>query len=95
MKIRPGQTYEIGVRMGSLYPASPALLERLFPGATLDRVRREFVVQVDGQAVMSEESEFYRSGLRKLTIGENRIGGSTCGPRFTGKVLEARRVDGV
>lgn len=95
MKIRPGQTYEIEVRMGSLYPASPALLARLFPGASLERVRREFVVRLDGQEVMREESEFYRSGLREVTIGENRIGGSSCGPRFIGKVLEARRADGV
>jgi hypothetical protein len=95
VKVRPGQTYEIEVHMGSLYPASPALLARLFPGASLERVRREFVVRLDGQEVMREESEFYRSGLREVTIGENRIGGSSCGPRFIGKVLEARRADGV
>ncbi len=93
--IRPGQTYEIEVHMGSLYPASPALLARLFPGASRERVRREFVVRVDGREVMREESEFHRSGLREVTIGENRIGGTTCGPTFLGKVVEARRVDGV
>jgi len=78
--IRPGETYEIEVDMGSLHRARDS--------------RTLFLVKLNGQEVLRAQSEFYRAAPDQVTIGRNDIGGACCGPRFTGQILDARRAPG-
>ena len=66
--------------MGSLYPAdSPAGLRTLF------RVR------LDGKTVLEGNSPCHPSRQEDIRVGENPIGGSTCGPTFNGKIISIAR----
>jgi hypothetical protein len=55
---------------------------------------RKVVVTMDGRTVLTADQPCYPSLPRELYIGENPIGGSTCGERFTGRLLLIRRAAG-
>lgn len=52
----------------------------------------DLVVQVDGQEVWRHRTPFYNVPREELALARNPIGGSTCGERFTGRVLGAEVV---
>lgn len=79
VEIAPGYIYRLNVELGSLFPATAAPRNR--------RLR----VELDGRNVLERTAEFYPARAETLTFGENRIGGSSCGPQFTGKILSIRR----
>jgi hypothetical protein len=56
------------------------------------QARRTFRILLDGKEVLRGESDFYPWEESQVTVGENRIGGTICGPRFTGRILETRRL---
>jgi hypothetical protein len=75
-----GQTHRVAITMGSLYPPGGD------PGrATLVRVT------IDGRVALEGHSAGHPSAPRQNRIGINPIGGSTCGPRFTGRILAIER----
>jgi len=78
--IRWGEPYEIEVDMGSLHRARES--------------RNLFLVKLNGAEVIRTQSEFHRSAPGQVTIGRNVIGGGSCGPAFTGRILEAGRAGG-
>lgn len=49
-------------------------------------------LKVDGQRVWEVQTLFYNSAREELVLGRNVIGASTCGERFTGRILGAERV---
>jgi hypothetical protein len=77
-----GDTHHLAITMGSLYPAgSPAAAARL--------VR----VVLDGQAVLEAHRDTYPSAAEDIEVAKNQIGGSTCGPSFTGRILSLERAE--
>jgi hypothetical protein len=81
IKLDYGKPHRVGLTMGSLYPpgASPE-------HSTLVRVT------IDGQVALEGRSPCHPSSAPQIRIGFNPIGGSTCGPAFTGQLItEARR----
>lgn len=83
--IKPGEVYELVITMASL---------RQVPDATLvaASVRGRVHVTVDGVVVWDEESDFYPAEAGEVVVGRNAIGGSTCGPQFTGELRSVERV---
>jgi hypothetical protein len=75
-----GVVHHIAVNMDSLYPAGSA-------SASPGRVH----VSIDGEVVLDQKGRCYPSGSDEIRIGENTIGGSTCGPVFSGQVLSIER----
>jgi hypothetical protein len=74
------QPHRIEITIGSLYPASvPA------------RWRTQVRVRLDGHAVLEGESPCHPSERTQIRLVENPLGGSTCGPRFTGQVKAVER----
>jgi hypothetical protein len=65
-----------------------------FEDATLVRSGRWGRVQLklDGSLVWEEEGDFFTVEPEEVFVGRNPIGGTSCGPRFTGDVLLAERV---
>ena len=65
-----------------------------FPDATLvhevqwGRVR----LAVDGEPTWEQGENFFSAEAEEVAIGRNPIGGTSCGPVFTGDVLSAERV---
>ena len=75
-----GQTHRLSITIGSLYaPGSQPLWA--------ERVR----VLLDGRPVLEGQSPCHPSTANQIAIATNRIGGSTCGPRFTGQLLSVER----
>jgi hypothetical protein len=70
------EPHRLRMTMGSLYPPE----EKVGTGRT--RVR----VMLDETVVLEGEYECYPSTQSQVRIGMNPIGGSTCGPVFSGKI---------
>jgi hypothetical protein len=64
------------------------------PDATLVRAEKFGRVQVklDGAMVWSHETDLATVEPEEVAVGRNPIGGTSCGPRFTGDILFAERV---
>jgi hypothetical protein len=75
-----GQTHRIAITMGSLYP----------PG-TGSKWQGLVRVKIDGNTALEGKFRCYPSKSDQIRIGKNPIGGSTCGPAFTGQILSVER----
>ena len=77
------QAYQLTVKMGSLAPApvpgKPAL--------------GKLEVTLDGAVVLAGEFEFHPARVEQVYFGANVIGGSTAGPKFSGRIVDLRRGD--
>jgi hypothetical protein len=82
--------HTIEISEGALFPPDHPMV-RALPPAVRDALRRRLRVIFDGRTVIDENVEQYNSQLADVTVGENRIGGSSAGVRFTGEVLGVRR----
>jgi hypothetical protein len=80
LEIDYAQAHRISLTMGSLYPPVG------------DPGRRSLVrVTIDGRVALEGQSPCYRSTSEQIRIGVNAIGGSTCGPVFSGRFLSIER----
>ena len=59
----------------------------------LEWLRQNVVVAVDGRVVLNQNAYPFPSTSAETTVGENRIGGSTTEPKFSGTILETNRVN--
>lgn len=84
VEIDAGAAHVLEMRMDSLYP----------PGSRDSGQSNRVSVVLDGKTVLSGSSPCHPTAPDAIRIGENRIGGSTCGPAFTGEILGVSRSDG-
>ena len=92
VRIVPGQTYRMEVHMGSLYPVPRIVFERLFPGADRRQTLSSLAIRVDDREVLRHHGEFHQASAKQVSVGENRIGATTSGLRFQGRIREIRRI---
>ena len=82
--------HQIEISTGALYPPDhPAV--RALPPAEREALRQQLRVVLDGRMVLDETVQQYDTKLSEITVGENRIGGSNAGIRFTGTILDVHR----
>jgi hypothetical protein len=75
-----GQTHRIAISFASLYPQGSPLND--------SKAVRVFV---DGQPALVGKFASHPSPADRIKIGANPIGGSTCGPTFSGRILSVER----
>ena len=75
------KSYRLRITMGSLYPA----------GAEVGAWRTRIEVKLDDAVVLEGTYACHPSTRVQVRIGENPIGGSTCGPSFSGRILKLER----
>jgi hypothetical protein len=81
VEIDYAQPHRLSLTMGSLYP----------PGGDSDRASR-VQVTIDGRVALTGRMRSHPSEPSQIRIGSNPIGGSTCGPAFTGQMLSVERL---
>jgi len=74
------RTHRIAITFQSLYPGDS-------PGHASSLVR----VTVGGRTALEGTCPCHPSLADQVTIGRNLIGGSTCGPAFSGRILSVER----
>jgi len=79
-----GEPFDLGVTLWCLQVVPDATLVGTVPPG---RVR----LTVNGTVVWDEESWFYPAEAGEIYIGRNPLGGTSCGPVFTGEVLSVAR----
>lgn len=73
--------HRLRMTMGSLYP----------PGEDVGEWRTRVQVKLDDTVVLDGSYAVHPSTRTQVRIGENAIGGSTCGPRFSGQIQKIER----
>lgn len=81
---------ELVVDAGALYPPDHPDL-RALPPELRDRLRTRLRLEFNGQVVLDRAVDTHTSAPREVTVGRNRIGGSSCEPDFAGEILRAER----
>jgi hypothetical protein len=89
--IPPGPDLELEISLGSLYPAGDPAWAALDP-ATLKRLRSTVQVRLNGRVVFQQPAAAFPAADDEIYVGRNPIGGSTCGPRFSGRILQDVRI---
>lgn len=81
--VDPGVEHEVSISIGSLFPGTPR-------GEQPQHAR----VALDGRTVFAGEQDTYDSSPYDVSVGSNPIGGSTCAPAFTGRIVSVQRGPG-
>jgi hypothetical protein len=84
--VDPTVPQEIEINMVSMHRFG----EGVAPGGS-SGPGKNLTVTWNGVAVLTEDSGAYPSAPDHVTVGENRIGGSTALPRFSGEILKITR----
>jgi hypothetical protein len=71
-----GQTHRVAIAFQALFP----------PGSALHDSKAVRVV-IDGKPALTGSYPCHPTTAEQIMVGVNRIGGSTCGPKFTGRIL--------
>jgi len=88
-----GVPHEIWISMGSLFPKfDDEKAWRSLDPAVRQRLRSRVEVVMDGESVLSAEAATHPTTPAEITVARNNIGGSTCGPVFTGGVVFVERM---
>lgn len=83
--------HEIIVEAGALYPANHSKLRDL-PEGDAARLQRRLRVSFDGQILLEQDVDTHTAEPDDITVGVNRIGGSSCEPAFAGQILTVERL---
>jgi hypothetical protein len=85
------EAQELVVDGSPLYPLDHPAIRRLADDER-DRLRRNLRLEWNGQTVLEVPRNAYESTVAQISIGRSTIGGSHAEPRFTGTLLESRRL---
>jgi hypothetical protein len=83
--------HRVTVSLGSLYPGEN---DPAWAGVSAEARARcldRMTIMLDGKVVLDAALGSHPTTRDEITVGENRIGGSTCGPDFTGQIHVMRR----
>lgn len=83
--------HELVVEAGSLYPPGHPRVGAI-ADETLQALRQRLRVSLNGTPVIERTITTYDSSPAEVTVGQNLIGGSSCEPRFAGKILSVERL---
>jgi hypothetical protein len=82
---------EFVISSGALYPESHPKLAAVSTEELAEQ-RKRVTVDLNGRRVLDVQTETFSSPVEQVTVGENRIGGSTTDHRFTGEILRVERL---
>jgi hypothetical protein len=80
------------ITSGALLPGAGDPAWGGVPPAARQRMAGTIQVQFNGKTVIAAPFAAYPAQPGQIAIGRNPIGGSSCGPKFGGEILEARRL---
>jgi hypothetical protein len=78
--------HRLDVSMGSLLPAADAGTYAGKAPETVQALKQQLRVRLDGKIVMEASSDFYESTPQQIAVGKNAINASTCNLQFTGQI---------
>ncbi len=91
--VQAGQELTVHLSAGFLFP--PDWSPSAGDPASLAALNGRVVVVVDGRIVLDREAASHLARSDQVTVGVNRIGGSTASERFSGDIIAVRSWDGV
>jgi hypothetical protein len=84
--------HELEVSLGSFYPAAEDPWWGGTPAAARGERGAHAAVWLDGRQVLDAPVVAYPSESARITVGANRVGGSSCDPEFSGRIIFSGRL---
>lgn len=84
--------HDLDISIGSLFPSSEDIVFADIGPAEVAGVKNRILIKLDGVAVIDSEGTCYDSSPEQVTVGQNTISGTSCGPKFTGEIISIERV---
>jgi hypothetical protein len=91
IEIDYSHAYLLSVSLGSLYPEPNSPWWKGVSNKVKENAHSVLKVELGQQVVLETPLKAYPARPEEVYIGKNPIGGSTCGPAFTGQMLSADR----
>lgn len=91
--VRPGEEIVVHLSAGFLFP--PDWVPSAGESEAVAALRGRVVVAVGGRRLLDRPADAHPSRADQVTVGVNRIGGSTAAERFSGEITAVRSWDGV
>lgn len=89
--IDPKRTYLLEICTGPLIPdIAPYLHPAPDTLSPQKAYRGQVIVKLDGKSILQERCNFYEIGEGEISIGKNEVGGTNCGPVFTGEIKDIK-----
>jgi len=85
-------THEVIISYGALYPSEDDLMFDGFSKRYVEDLKGRVSVSLDGVSIVDSEAESYATTVEEVTVGKNKIKGTTSNPLFTGEILEMSRI---
>ncbi len=89
--IDPKHFYSLEISTGSLIPDISQYLHPAPDALSPQKAYRSQVqIKLDGKSILKQNYDCYDTTKDEITIGKNLIGGTNCGPIFTGEIRDIK-----
>lgn len=92
IEIDYSRPHRLVVSLTCLYPPRDDQRWGQLPNEQKDQLLAQASLTLDGRLVLQTPLAAYPIGPDQVAIGENRIGGSSCEPEFSGSIFSSRRL---
>jgi len=92
VEVPAGEPVLVQVSLPALYRSDSALW-RAVDAATKAAMLSGVRVRVNGRKVLDVPVQAYPATPAEVYVAANPVGGSTCGPRFTGEIVRSQRIE--
>lgn len=86
------RVHDLEISMGSLFPPSEDIIFVGMSTKEVSALKENVRVTLDGKTVIAAPSEFWDSPPTQLAIGKNDIKGTSENTRFSGEIIECKRI---
>jgi len=86
------KVHELEISMGSLFPPEEDVVFVGMSAKAVSRLKGNVWVKLDGETIIESPSAFWDSPPTQVAIGKNDVKGTTSSTRFTGDILECKRI---
>jgi hypothetical protein len=87
----PASLHTVEISLGSLFPLPGHVLLSRYPADEVTRLKRQVLVLFDGAVALESDAPAYAASPYDVYVGQNPIGGSSCGYAFSGRIVSVER----
>jgi hypothetical protein len=84
--------HDLEISMGSLFPPEEDVVFAGMSAGAVSRLKGNVRVTLDGETIIDSPSAFWDSPPTQVAIGKNDVKGTTSSTRFTGDIIECKRI---
>jgi hypothetical protein len=86
--------HRLRISSGNFFPMDSDN-RQVLSASGITTLKDHILVMIDDVVALDADTESYKTQSASITVGQNLIGGSTAGPKFTGQILRSQMPSGL